>query len=90
MRADKNDVGIALKTARGQIENLLKMLDEDAYCIDISNQILSTRAMLDRANRLIVEAHIKGCITESALEGSEADRMEKIEELSSLLKKLMK
>ena len=41
MMADKQKVSRLLKTARGQIDGILKMIDEDRYCIDISNQIMA-------------------------------------------------
>ena len=36
MKADKAAVSRLLKTARGQIEGILKMVEEDRYCMDIS------------------------------------------------------
>ena len=44
MMADKKQVTRLLKTARGQIEGILKMVEEDRYCIDISHQIKIGRA----------------------------------------------
>ena len=68
----------------------LKMVAEDRYCIDISNQVLATRALLERTNRIILEAHIEGCILDAAATGSEEERKEKIFELSNMIKKMMK
>ena len=55
MRADKAKVSRLLKTARGQIDGILKMIEEDRYCIDISNQVLAAEAMLKKANREIIK-----------------------------------
>ena len=41
MMADKKQVARLLKTARGQIDGILKMVEEDRYCIDISHQIMA-------------------------------------------------
>lgn len=79
-----------LKTAKGQIDGLIKMIEENRYCIDISNQILATRAILDRVNRLLIEGHMETCVFNAANSGTEEDRKEKIEELSALMKKMMK
>ena len=51
MKADKAKVSRLLKTARGQIDGVLKMIDEDQYCIDIANQIMAAEAVLQRANK---------------------------------------
>ena len=41
MKADRDKVVPLIKTARGQLDGILKMIDEDRYCIDISNQVLA-------------------------------------------------
>ena len=43
MKADKKAVGRLLKTARGQIDGILEMIENDRYCVDISNQLLANR-----------------------------------------------
>ena len=90
MRADSKTVLRQLKTARGQLEGIIKMVEENRYCIDISNQVLATRALLERTNRIILEGHIEGCILDAAATGSEEERKEKIFELSNMIKKMTK
>lgn len=62
MKADKAKATRLLKTARGQIDGLLKMVEEDRYCIDISNQLLATQAILRRLNREVLHAHLTSCV----------------------------
>ena len=50
MRADKQKVGRLLKIARGQIDGNLKMNEDNAYCMDISNQLMATASTLRKAN----------------------------------------
>ena len=50
MRADRAQVERLLKTARGQIDGVLKMVDENRYCMDIANQLLACEAVLRRAS----------------------------------------
>ena len=90
MRADSKTVLRQLKTAKGQLEGIIKMVEENRYCIDISNQVLATRALLERTIRIILEGHIEGCILDAAATGSEEERKEKIFELSNMIKKMMK
>lgn len=90
MRVDSKTVLRQLKTARGQLEGIIKMVEENRYCIDISNQVLATRALLERTNRIILEGHIEGCILDAAATGSDEERKEKIFELSNMIKKMMK
>ena len=90
MRADSKTVLRQLKTAKGQLEGIIKMVEENRDCVDISNQVLATRALLERTNRIILEGHIEGCILDAAATGSEEERKEKIFELSNMIKKMMK
>ena len=86
MKADKEKVSRAIKIAKGQLDGLLKMIDEDRYCVDISNQILATIAILKKANQEILHAHIRSCVREG-LHTEEPN--EKLEEALSLLDKLV-
>ena len=86
MRADKAKVLRLLRTAAGQIEGVIKMVEEDRYCMEISNQIMAADSVLKRANREVVKAHMCGCVRDA--ETDEA-REEKIDEVLKLLEKLM-
>jgi len=76
-----------LKTGRGQIEGIIKMYDEDRYCVDISKQILSVIAMLQNANALIINDHINTCVAEAILEQK---GKEKIDEITDILVKYLR
>lgn len=89
MRANKDKTTRLLKTARGQIDGLIKMVEEDRYCIDISNQLLATKAILNKLNKEILEAHLKGCVKEALGDDDEAGR-EKIEEIIQIMDKISK
>ena len=66
MMADKSKILRLLKTARGQMDGILKMVEEDRYCIDVSQQVMATGAILSRVNREILEAHLRHCVQEAA------------------------
>ena len=85
MRADREKVGRLLRTARGQIDGILRMVEEDRYCIDISNQIMATQAILHRVNREILQAHLQHCVRQSLETGE--DSQQKIDELMALFDK---
>ncbi len=88
MKADHEKVSRLLKTARGQIEGILKMVEEDKYCIDISNQVMAAEAVLKKANREIIRAHMESCVKEAFAKGDEKHAEEKIEELVGIISKL--
>ncbi len=78
---DKKEVMNLLKTSKGQIEGILKMLDDDRYCVDISKQILSVQALLKKANLKIIDQHIKHCVKQAFQEGHGDDKVNEIIEL---------
>lgn len=87
MMADKKTVTRLLKTARGQLDGILKMVEDDRYCIDISQQVMATEAILNRVNKEILAAHLKHCVKEA---DTAQEREEKIDEFVSTLGKILK
>ena len=85
MKAKKGDITHKLKIARGQIDGILQMIEEDRYCVDISNQLQSTQALLRSANQEILQAHIRSCVREVLQTDAENP---KLEEALKLLEKM--
>lgn len=90
MKADKAQISRLLKTARGQLDGLLKMVEEDRYCIDISNQLMATQAILRKANKEVIHGHMQSCVKEAFEQGSQGDRDAKIKEILDIMDKLSK
>lgn len=86
MNSEKKKAMQALKTARGQIDGIIRMIEEERYCIDISNQIMASSAMLKRANLLILEQHLQNCVLEAA---KQQNAEEKIKEITDIISKLI-
>lgn len=90
MKADKSSVTRLLKTAKGQLEGIVKMVEEDRYCVDISNQILATQAILAKTNKEILRSHITCCVKSALESDNETEKDKKIEEMLTLLDKMVK
>lgn len=88
MKANKPQINRLLKTARGQIDGILKMIEDDKYCIDISNQIMACEAILKKANKEIIRAHMQSCVKEAFDSNNNPD--EKIDEIINIIDKLSK
>lgn len=85
MQADKNKTIRLLRTARGQIDGIIKMMEEDRYCIDVSNQILASQAILGKVNKLVLNAHIENCV----MNCSEQEKVDKLKEIETVLDNLL-
>lgn len=90
MHADKKKVTRLLKTAQGQIDGLIKMVEEDRYCVDISTQLLATQAILRRVNFDILKGHFEHCIKDSLSQADEVEKDKKISELVTVLDKILR
>ena len=88
MKADRAQVLQLLKTARGQIDGIVRMIDEDRYCMDVSNQIMATQSLLGKANATVLKAHMESCVRDAMESGSGAEKDEKLLEIERLLDKL--
>lgn len=76
----------ALKTCKGQIDGIIKMLEDGRYCIDISNQIIASQALLKRANMLILKQHLNHCVKHAFMNNNGE---EKVDEIIGVLEKLI-
>ena len=90
MKADNDSVTRLIKTARGQMDGVLRMIEKDTYCMDVLNQLLAAQAVLRRAEQEIILAHLQCCVSEAFSSGNEEMREEKIGELTALFDKLAK
>lgn len=86
MNEEKSKALAALKTSKGQIEGIIKMIEDERYCVDISNQIIAAQALLKKANLLILKQHINHCVKDAFMH-DKGD--EKLDEVMELLSKIM-
>lgn len=75
-----------LNRIEGQVRGVKKMLDGDAYCVDILTQVAAINAALNSFNRVLLAEHVRNCVARDIRNGDD----EVIEELINLLQKLMK
>ena len=80
------DLTTRLNKIEGQVRGLKKMVENGAYCPDIIIQVSAVTSALNSFSKLLLEAHIKGCVTEDILKG----KTETVDELVDVLQKVMK
>ncbi len=85
--SNNKDIINLLKTSKGQLEGIIKMMDNNRYCVDVSKQILAVQALLKKANLKLLDNHIRTCVTEAINEGK-GD--EKITEIIDIINKYAK
>lgn len=85
MNEEKKKAMQCLKTSKGQIEGIIKMIEEERYCIDVSNQIIAASALLKKANMHILRQHLNHCVKEAFIHNKGE---EKVDEIMNLLSKI--
>jgi CsoR family transcriptional regulator, copper-sensing transcriptional repressor len=61
-----------LKTVRGHLDGIIRMLETDAYCVDVMKQISATQSALERTNRVMLHNHLETCFSEAVVDGRAA------------------
>ena len=84
MQEERKKAMQSLKTAKGQVEGIIKMIEDDRYCVDISNQIMAAQSLLKKANLIILKNHLHHCVKDACNTG---DAEVKIEEIINILEK---
>ena len=90
MKADHKTVSRLVSNARGQLDAVLRMIEEDRYCMDISTQLLASQSIIKRANREVLKGHVEHCIREAMESGDEDAAEQKVQELLEYVEKMTK
>ncbi len=76
-----------IRTIKGHVQGVEKMIEEDRYCIDILKQIASIESQLSKLASTISESHMKHCVREAVEEGKGDQKIEELMEVLKYLKK---
>jgi DNA-binding FrmR family transcriptional regulator len=58
-----------LKTVRGHLDGIIRMVEEDAYCVDLMKQVSAAQSSLEKVNRLVLRNHLETCFSAAVNEG---------------------
>lgn len=76
-----------LKRISGQVSAIKRMIDGDAYCIDVLTQVAAASGALGKVGQIMLERHIQTCVIEAMQTGAKKQRQEKLNELISVFRK---
>lgn len=85
MVQNTNKTMIAMKKAKSSLEKVIKMIEDDTYCINVIQQNLAVIGLLRSANMHLLEGHINCCVKDAAKKSGK-DLNTKMEELIKVLK----
>jgi len=89
MQADARAIHNRLRRIEGQVRGLQRMVDEDAYCVDILTQVAAVQTALEQVAVNVLDGHVRGCVADAvAGEGPQADA--KLDELMVAVRRFAK
>ena len=74
---ENTDSLLRLKTIEGHLRGVIRMVEEDAYCIDIIRQIQAVEGALNKVSTRILEDHLNSCVI-TAIQGSDKKERERV------------
>ena len=77
MADHKQQLITRLKTIEGHVRGVQRMVEADAYCIDVIKQTQAIQRALDKFNSLVLTEHLNGCVT-TAIRGEEPQERERV------------
>lgn len=83
---ENKEIVIALKKAESHLKNVIKMVEEKEYCIDILQQNLAVMGLLKSANQKLLERHLHSCFANAMKGTNEKRKREMIEEILTINK----
>jgi CsoR family transcriptional regulator, copper-sensing transcriptional repressor len=83
--AAKDSVRKRLSRIEGQVRGLVRMVDEDRYCIDVMTQLAAVRAALRKVEEEVLREHVAHCIDHAIASGDARDQRQKVAELIEVL-----
>jgi DNA-binding FrmR family transcriptional regulator len=69
-----------LKTARGQLNGILGMLENEAYCPDVMKQLAAVQGLVDGASRIMLRRHLETCVAKAMQEGRTGEIVDELME----------
>ena len=77
----KQDISSRLKSIEGHVRGVCRMVDEDCYCIDIIKQTNAIQSALEKVNAIILDEHLKTCVTTAMRSDKQSERERVLAEL---------
>jgi len=67
-----------LKIAKGHLEKIISMVEQDEYCIDIVHQSKALQAALKKADEVLLENHLRKCLVHESHKGNQEEMVEEL------------
>jgi CsoR family transcriptional regulator, copper-sensing transcriptional repressor len=90
MQADSRALHNRLRRIEGQVRGLQRMVDEDAYCIDILTQVAAVQTALEQVAVNVLDGHVRHCVADAVAGTDEGEADAKLDELMAAVRRFAK
>lgn len=84
MNKDSTELINRMKSAEGHLRGVIRMMEEDAYCIDVMRQIQAVQAALNKISAVILENHLNSCVITAIRGENPSDRERVLQEIADV------
>lgn len=74
-----------LRRIEGQVGGVIRMVEEQRYCVDLLTQLRAVRAAVRRVEESILREHVEQCVVDAARRGRRAEQQARIDELLDVI-----
>ena len=90
MQADSRALHNRLRRIEGQVRGLQRMVDEDAYCVDILTQVAAVQTALEQVAVNVLDGHVRHCVADAVAGADEGEADAKLDELMAAVRRFAK
>jgi DNA-binding FrmR family transcriptional regulator len=90
VQADSKALQNRLRRIEGQVRGIQRMVDEDAYCVDVLTQVAAVQSSLEQVAVKVLDAHVRHCVADAVKDGDSAEGEAKLDELMAAVQRFSK
>lgn len=87
IEGNKKDALRRLQYAKGHLDGIERMLEQDKYCVDVLKQLFAVRKSLEKLEGVLIEGHLQSCLVEGMQQGKHDQLVKELVELYSVAKR---
>ena len=87
MQTDAKALQNRLRRIEGQVRGLQRMVDEDAYCVDVLTQVAAVQSSLEQVAVRVLDGHVRHCVADAVAGGDPAEGEAKLDELMAAVQR---
>jgi DNA-binding FrmR family transcriptional regulator len=87
MQSDPRAITNRLRRIEGQVRGLQRMVEEDAYCVDVLTQVAAVQTALEQVAVKVLDGHVRHCVADAVSGDDDAAATEKLDELMAAVQR---